>query len=119
MGADFLLAETAPLQLHDRPLQLAVALPLQEVGGEVPVGGHGQGGGDLLAGPLPLLVLQSAGRAVLDRIAEVGLEPTLISAPFTSICANLSVPRNFTAAPARRIRTMCWPSSILAMCWMS
>ena len=74
VGANFLLAETAPLQLHDRPLQLAMALPLQEVGRQLPVGGHGQRGGDLLAGPLPLLILQALAERVLDRVAEVGLE---------------------------------------------
>ena len=73
MGADLLLAEAAPLQFHDRPLQLAVALPLQHRRRQVPIGGLRQRRGDLAAGPLVLLVFQLPGKLVADRVAQLGL----------------------------------------------
>ena len=74
VGVDFFVAEAAALQLHHRPLQLPLALPLQQPRRQLPVGRHGQRGGDLLAGPLPLLILQASGQGVLDRVAKIGLE---------------------------------------------
>ena len=74
VGADFVVAEAAALQFQHRPLQLPLALPLQQPRRQLPVGGHGQGGGDLLAGLLPLLVFQAAAEGVLDGVAEIGLQ---------------------------------------------
>ena len=60
VGADVVVAETAALQFHDRPLQLAVALTLQHRRRQIPIGRFGQGGGDLFAGSAMLLVFQLA-----------------------------------------------------------
>ena len=73
VGADLLVAEAAPLQLHHRPLQLAAALPLQHGRRQVPIGGHGQRRGDLLAGTAVLLVFQLPGKLVADGVAQLGL----------------------------------------------
>ena len=74
MGLDFVLAVSAPLQFHHRPFQFAVALALQQPLGQLPIGGRGQRRGDLVAGTLPLLVLQALNEIVLDRVAEIGFE---------------------------------------------
>ena len=73
VGVDFLVAEAAALQFHDRPLQLAAALPLQHRRRQVPIGGLRQRGGDLLAGPLVLVVFQLPAKLVADRVAQIGL----------------------------------------------
>ena len=74
VGADFLVAETAALQFHHRPLQFAMALPLQQAGGSSQLAATVKRRGDLLAGALPLLVFQLPGELVLDRVAELGFE---------------------------------------------
>ena len=73
MGANFFFAEAGTLQLENGAFQLAVALTLEQLVGKLPVGGDGQGGGDLFPRPLVLLVVQASHEVVLDQVAEFGL----------------------------------------------
>ena len=68
---NLILAEPASLQLEDRALQLTSPLATEQLGRQIPVGSHGKGAGDLLAGSLPLLILQPADEHVLDRVAKI------------------------------------------------
>ena len=49
MAADRVVVEAAAAQLQDRPLQFALALAAEEIGGKIPVGRGRQGTGHLLA----------------------------------------------------------------------
>ena len=73
VGANLVVAETAAAQLQHAPLQLAHALPLEQVRRQVPVGASGQRGGDLLprlaaAGDTPAA---ASGRRASPRAARL------------------------------------------------
>ena len=75
VGADLLLAEAAPPQLHHGPLQLAAALPLQAAPAAGPSRRPRSSAAVICSrARLVLLVFQLPAELVADRVAQLGLD---------------------------------------------
>ena len=69
MGPYLVITEAAAPEFHHGSLQLALALPIQQLRRQFPIGRHGQCGGDLLPGSTMLLILQLAFKLIFNRVA--------------------------------------------------